>query len=298
MGREIVTKGARFYCVSLQPDICKTPIGPATPPIPYTIKGEFADASGVSPDILSNDEPVVIHASTVIPTVSGDEQGTAKGVKSGTVSKRVQHDQRSSTVRFNGERAIRVGDTVFMNDKNTIGKIYKREGAGGHVAVSAQRDATTAREKPGHAVSTSDTKNSFAQRFQDLLSFVKSAKSEIVALDGNVRNAPGSLLTDAFKKTPSLASAVGGEAIKNAVQDIARTGMKSLASKFPIFQKTLGKTPAFISSAILNRIPGVPRTAVQTASALHAEGGQAGPEPGKGDDSVIWTTPAGLEFRV
>jgi hypothetical protein len=126
MGRELVTKAGRFYCVSLEPDICKTPVGPSTHAIPYTIKGEFSEATGVSTNITSNMEQVVIHASTVIPTVTGDEKGTAKGIKSKTVGKRVQHDQKSSTVSFNGERAIRVGDSVFMNDKNTTGKVLER----------------------------------------------------------------------------------------------------------------------------------------------------------------------------
>ena len=128
MPREIVTKGSRFYCVSLTPDICKTPIGSATPPIPYTVKGEFSEATGVSRNIRSNGEPVVISDSTVISQVTGDEAGTAKGIKSGTVGKRVQHDQKSSTVSFNGERAIREGDMVFMNDGNSRGKVLQRGG--------------------------------------------------------------------------------------------------------------------------------------------------------------------------
>jgi hypothetical protein len=102
MAREFVTKSSRFYCVSLTPDLCKTPIGASTPPIPDTIKGEFVEATGVSPNIKSNDDPVVISDSSVIPTVTGDAPGSAKGIKSGTVGKRVQHDQRSKTVRLNG----------------------------------------------------------------------------------------------------------------------------------------------------------------------------------------------------
>jgi hypothetical protein len=126
MAGEIVTKSRRFYCVSLVPDFCRTPIGPNTPPIPYMIIGEFAEATGVSTNITSNGEPVVIHASTVIPTVKGDEPGTAKGIKSNTVGGRVQPMEKSSTLSFNGERAVRVGDLVYMNDKNTIGKVFER----------------------------------------------------------------------------------------------------------------------------------------------------------------------------
>jgi hypothetical protein len=126
MAGEIVTKSKRFYCVSIFPDICLTPMGPTMVPIPYVIIGEFSDATGVSPNITSNGEPVVMHASTVIPSVRGDEPGTGKGIKSGTVGGRVQAMEKSSTLSFNGERAVRVGDLVYMNDKNTIGKVFER----------------------------------------------------------------------------------------------------------------------------------------------------------------------------
>ena len=39
MAHETVTKSKRFYCVSLTPDICKTPVGNSVVPIPYTITG-------------------------------------------------------------------------------------------------------------------------------------------------------------------------------------------------------------------------------------------------------------------
>jgi hypothetical protein len=126
MAGEIVTKSKRFYCVSIVPDFCRTPIGPSAVPVPYMIIGEFCEATGVSRNITSNGEPVVIHASTVIPTVKGDEPGIAKGIKSNTVGGRVQHMEKSSTLSFNGERAVRVGDLVYMNDKNTIGKVFER----------------------------------------------------------------------------------------------------------------------------------------------------------------------------
>lgn len=156
MAREFVTRSRRFYCVSLQPDICKTPMGNSTPPIPYTIKGEFAEATGVSPNIRSGGDPLVIDASTMIPSVTGDAPGSANGIKSGTVGKRVQHDDKSKTVRFNGERAIREGDTVWMNDKNTSGKIYERGGE-------------AARPRIGAAPAQTE-KKSFGDKFDDAMS--------------------------------------------------------------------------------------------------------------------------------
>jgi len=108
--------------------MCKTPVGNSTPPLPYSIIGEFSDATGVSRNITSNGDPVVIHASTTIPSVKGDSAGSAHGVKSGTTGDVVQHDEKSSKVKFNGEKTVRVGDQVYMNSKNTSGKIHERGG--------------------------------------------------------------------------------------------------------------------------------------------------------------------------
>lgn len=128
MAREIVTKSKRFYAVSLKPDICKTPMGNSTPPIPYTIKGEFAQAQNVSPNITSHGDKLVLHDRSTIPTVTGDGPGSATGIKSGTVGKKVETKEKSSTVHTNGTRPVREGDVVKMNDNNTTGKIYERGG--------------------------------------------------------------------------------------------------------------------------------------------------------------------------
>lgn len=128
MTNETVTKSGRFYCVSLTPDICKTPVGASTPPLPYTIVGEFADATGTSPNVKSHSEPVVLHGRTTIPTVKGDAPGSSGGVKSGTVGKQVDTKGSSPTHRANGAGQVQVGREVWMNNRNTVGKIYERGG--------------------------------------------------------------------------------------------------------------------------------------------------------------------------
>lgn len=142
MSREFVTKSARFYAVSLRPDICKTPVGNSMPPIPYTIKGEFSEAVGTAVGVTSHNEPMAIADSTRIPTVTGDAPGTGKGIKSGTVGKQVQHDEHSKTVKFNGQRAIREGDRVTMNDGNTQGKIFERGGEAAKPRIGSVESAS------------------------------------------------------------------------------------------------------------------------------------------------------------
>ncbi|MBI3229502.1 MAG: DUF4150 domain-containing protein, partial [Burkholderiales bacterium] len=140
MAKETVTQSDRFYCVSLVPDFCKTPVGAATPPLPYTIKGEFKQTKDPSPNVKSHSEVVFLHNKSYIPTVTGDEPGTAKGIKSNTVGKRVESMSFSTSYGSNGAQTVQVGRIVWMNDRNTIGQIYERGGVG---AKPTQKDLSS-----------------------------------------------------------------------------------------------------------------------------------------------------------
>lgn len=124
--RETVTQSQRFYCVSLTPDLCKTPVGSATPPLPYTIKGEFSQATSVSPNVKSQGAKVLLNGKSTVPTTTGDNPGSAGGVKSGTTGSKVETKDFSSSVTSNLKNIVREGDMVWMNAKNTIGKVYER----------------------------------------------------------------------------------------------------------------------------------------------------------------------------
>lgn len=126
MTTDIVTKSSRFYCVSLTPDICKTPVGNGTPPLPYNVIGEFSEATAVSANVKARSKPVILHQRSIIPTVKGDEAGTAGGVKSGTVGKQVDTKSASKKHRANGVDLVQTGREVWMNSRNTIGKIFER----------------------------------------------------------------------------------------------------------------------------------------------------------------------------
>ena len=128
MTNETVTKSSRFYCVSLTPDICKTPVGSSTPPLPYTITGEFSAAQNASPNVKSHSEPVILHQRSTIPSVTGDAPGRAGGIKSGTVGKQVDTKVASPIHHANGADLVQVGREVWMNARNTVGKIYERGG--------------------------------------------------------------------------------------------------------------------------------------------------------------------------
>ncbi|GGC23017.1 PAAR-like domain-containing protein [Pseudoduganella buxea] len=127
MAHETVTKSQRFYCVSITPDICKTPVGSSVVPIPYNITGEFKDSLSVSSNVKAHGEPVFLHNRSYIPAVKGDERGTLGGVKSGTFMKRVESLQFSSTKGANGTQTIQESRLVWMNDRNTVGRILERK---------------------------------------------------------------------------------------------------------------------------------------------------------------------------
>ena len=137
MSNETVTKSPRFYCVSLTPDICKTPVGSSTPPLPYTVIGEFSKAINASPNVKSHSDPVILHQRSTIPTVSGDAAGKAGGIKSGTVGKQVDTLEASSSHRANGAELVQVGRQVWMNSRNTVGKIYERGGEAARPTLSS-----------------------------------------------------------------------------------------------------------------------------------------------------------------
>lgn len=126
MAHETVTKSQRFYCVSVVPDICKTRVGNAVVPIPYTITGEFKDAQDVSRSVKMQSQPAFLHNKSVIPAVTGDERGTLGGIKSGTYLKKVESKDFSSTKGANGTQTIQESRFVWMNNRNTFGRIYER----------------------------------------------------------------------------------------------------------------------------------------------------------------------------
>ncbi|MDM5179742.1 DUF4150 domain-containing protein [Massilia sp. DJPM01] len=128
MAHETVTKSKRFYCVSLIPDFCKTPVGNSVVVIPYNIKGEFITSQAVSKSVKTHSEPVFLHNRSYIPSVTGDSLGKLGGVKSGTFLKRVESNQFSSTKGSNGTQTIQESRFVWMNNKNTYGRVLETQG--------------------------------------------------------------------------------------------------------------------------------------------------------------------------
>ncbi|WP_193065867.1 PAAR-like domain-containing protein, partial [Hafnia alvei] len=109
--------------VSLCPDVCKTPMGCATPPIPYSVIAFMGDAVQIVPSVKVNGCPVLVLDQSFIPYTKGDEPGVAKGIKSGTVGDICEPLEFSKTVFAGGKPVLRHFDTFWMNARNTTGLI-------------------------------------------------------------------------------------------------------------------------------------------------------------------------------
>ncbi|MBF7993028.1 PAAR-like domain-containing protein [Rahnella laticis] len=116
-------KDGLWTVVCLSPDVCKTPMGPATPPVPYQVTANLGNAVQEVKKVKVNGCPVVVLNQSFIPNTQGDEPGVAKGVQSGTVGAKCEPMEHSKTVRVGGNPILRHGDKFWMNEKNTTGVI-------------------------------------------------------------------------------------------------------------------------------------------------------------------------------
>jgi hypothetical protein len=113
--------------ISLSPDVCKTPVGSALVPIPYTITAIQGDDANTVATVRMTGQRAHNMASLVTQG-SGDAPGTGMGVVSGTVGSVCHPKSHSGSVRIRGEWAIRHNDEWWMNNRNTLGKLtYVRD---------------------------------------------------------------------------------------------------------------------------------------------------------------------------
>jgi hypothetical protein len=108
--------------ISTCPDVCLTPQGAAMVPVPYSITAKQSDDARTTRTVHMTGLRVHTKAS-IITTCTGDEPGSGKGVKSGTVEGICEPLTYSSSVRAESSNVVRNDDVWWMNDRNTIGKL-------------------------------------------------------------------------------------------------------------------------------------------------------------------------------
>lgn len=110
-------KDSRFYAVTLAPDVCLTPMGPAMVPVPYMLYAGFDGSMKCIERVNFNSRPAYVLDHSLAPSVQGDEPGTGGGVVSGVNTGKVWAHEASTTVRAEGRRIVRRGDRCWMNVK-------------------------------------------------------------------------------------------------------------------------------------------------------------------------------------
>lgn len=118
------------------PDVCKTPTPGGPVPIPYPNIAQLANAQQVSDNsgkqLLVKGLPVLLEGSTVAAS-SGDEAGTALGVRSNSITGKCEVSQASGSVFYGPDKngIARLTDPTKQNlgaaSENASGVILSAE---------------------------------------------------------------------------------------------------------------------------------------------------------------------------
>lgn len=114
-------KGSGAEASSTAPDVCKTPMGPAMVPIPYSNNAKSSTLDKGSKTVKIGGNSVAI-AGCYYGTSTGDQPGSGKGVISGTVGDKAEFANYSFDVKIEGKGVCRNNDLTTHNNRNTIGR--------------------------------------------------------------------------------------------------------------------------------------------------------------------------------
>jgi hypothetical protein len=131
-------KNSSWKAICTAPDFCKTPVGSSTPPIPYQVIADLGQSAKTVPNVRFNGDPCKVLDQSIVPKCTGDEPGTAKGVKSGTVADKVEPTSASTTVRSTKKRVVRHLDTCTLNSGSCPGIYTTQPSPGAAVATGGK----------------------------------------------------------------------------------------------------------------------------------------------------------------
>jgi hypothetical protein len=127
-------KNSSWKAICTAPDFCKTPVGSSTPPIPYQVIADLGQSENCVLNVRFNGDPCFVFNPSIVPKCTGDEPGTAKGVRSGTVAGEVRPTGASTTVRATKKRVVREDDPCTLNGGNASGLCKPQPAPGGAMA--------------------------------------------------------------------------------------------------------------------------------------------------------------------
>lgn len=117
----LVHKGSMGMAKCTAPDVCKTPSPGGPVPIPYpVIISMSSDLAKGTTTVKADGGNMCAIKGSEFSRCSGDEPGTAGGVKSSTNMKEATWILYSFDVKMDGKNACRKTDKMFMNHENTF----------------------------------------------------------------------------------------------------------------------------------------------------------------------------------
>lgn len=157
MSNSIVHKGSNGFVKSTLPDVCKTPSPGGPIPLPYPIIVSMSrDLKKGTKTVKVDGKKMAAVKGSEFSRCTGDEAGTAGGIKSSTNMKEATWILYSFDVKLDGKNACRLSDKMIMNHGNTacLGGVMQEHVVGADipecVAASGQARKAT-REAPGYA---------------------------------------------------------------------------------------------------------------------------------------------------
>lgn len=115
-GRTAVHAGSGGTLITV--DVCLTKVGKPVVPIPYVNVARSAETASAASDITIDGHPVC-HQFSNFSTSMGDEPGDRKGIISGTTKGKATFVTASPNVFLEGVPAVRQGDMMISNNRNT-----------------------------------------------------------------------------------------------------------------------------------------------------------------------------------
>jgi hypothetical protein len=121
MGKIGARQNSSLKAVSTAPSINKTPVGSATPPLPYPTTQDLSNSESVATTVLFNGDPAYTLSESQQPACKGDDPGTLKGIKSSTVNGYVKPTGAASAFKAEKHYVVRQMDGNVMNGGNNPG---------------------------------------------------------------------------------------------------------------------------------------------------------------------------------
>jgi hypothetical protein len=146
MGKIGARQEGSFKAVSTAPSFNKTPVGNSTPPLPYPTTQDLDNSASPAKSVRFNGHPAYVIDKTTQPAGTGDGPGTAKGIRSGSVTGEVKPTGAASHFRAEKHYVVQQTDTNTMNGGNNPGIYVTTQmpsvGAGGPNASVEAGDAS------------------------------------------------------------------------------------------------------------------------------------------------------------